>query len=358
MTCAASLVIARTPRNAFAQVVRAVPPLAPDDLLLAVETAGLCGTDIQVVRGMRSETATVLGHEASCTVLGVGQRWVGRYAVGDRVMVNPTARADPGFLLGHSVDGVMASRLLVSGRAVELGQVVPLPGGLDPVLGVLVEPLACALYSWSIVGPGRPERLVVIGDGTVGRLVAWLASRELGRDAVVIARRADMEDHSARVRVLGSMDGRSGVVVATPRDSTAGCLLAALQHTGDGSIVDVVGGLDPGSDPVLRRIVDVRAQNVCGHPRVPRVLDLELGPPEPSRRIQVTGHRGVSPEHVALAAELLLTHGEDLRTLITHEVTPAEAVAVLNDLATTGNRELAGRRILKLVIDFRAGATP
>jgi threonine dehydrogenase-like Zn-dependent dehydrogenase len=357
-TSAASVVIERTPRNAFSEVVRPLRRLASDELLLGIEAAGLCGTDIQVVRGMRSETAAVLGHEASCTVLGVGERWAGRYAVGDRVAVNPTARKDPGFLLGHSVDGVLASHLFVSGPAVELGQVVPLPGDLDPVLGVLAEPLACALYSWSIVGAVRPERLVVLGDGTVGHLVAWLAARDLGPDAVVIAGRADMADERDRVHVLRAMRGRSGVVIATPRDSTPRCVRAALENVGAGSVIDVIGGLDPGADPVLQRIVDVRAQNVGGHPHDPRVVDLDGGTPGAPRRVRVTGHRGVSADHLTRASELLLAHGDDLRTLITHEVTPAQAVAVLNDLATTGTRDLAGRRIIKLVIDFRAGATP
>lgn len=356
-TRAAAWVIERTPQNVFSQVTRPVPRLAHDELLLGVETAGLCGTDIQVVRGMRTEAASVLGHEAVCTVLEVGARWHDRFAVGDRVTVNPTARTDPGFLLGHAIDGVWASRLVVSGPVIELGQVVPLPGDLDPIVGVLVEPLACALYSWSILAAARPARLVVLGDGSVGRLVAWLAARDLGTDHVLIAGRAEMEDPNERLRVMGVMNTCCGVVVATPRDSTAGCVLAAMENARDGSVIDVVGGLEPGADPVLQRVAEVRAQNVCGDPQDPRMLDLELGDPATPRRVRVTGHRGVAPGHLSRAAALLRAHGEELRTVITHEVTPPQAVAVLNDLATTGTRDLAGRRILKLVVDFRTGAT-
>lgn len=354
---AASVTIERTPGNKFIEVVGPIPVPASGELLLGIETAGLCGTDIQIVRGMRSEAATVLGHEACCTVIGVGRRWADRYAEGDRVAINPTSSTDPGFLLGHSIDGVWSSHLLVTEHAVELGQVVPLPDQLDPVLAVLVEPLACAIYSWSILQRARADRVVVLGDGTVGHLVAWLATRDLDPSAVILAGRGDMDDERARARVLRGMRGRTGVVIATPRDSTAQCVSVTLENVGAGSVIDIIGGLDPGADPVLQRAAQVRAQNVCGRPLSPKMLTLGLGAPEAPRQVWVTGHRGVSPEHFCDAAGLLLTHSDELRDLITHVATPAEAIGALNDIASGGARELAGRRILKLAIDFREAIT-
>ncbi|MGH3689476.1 MAG: alcohol dehydrogenase catalytic domain-containing protein [Microbacterium sp.] len=357
MSPAAALSIERTPGNQFIEVVRPVPALAPGELLLGIETAGVCGTDIQIVKGMRSEAATVLGHEACCTVLGVGQRWAGRYAEGDRVAVNPTSSTDSGFLLGHSVDGVWSSHLLVTEHAVELGQVMPLPENLDPVLAVLVEPLACAIYSWSILRDAQVERVVVLGDGVVGRLVAWLDSLHLDSSAVVLAGRLDIEDERARAHVLRGMRGRTGVVIATPRDSTATCVSIALENAGDGSVIDIIGGIDPGPDPILQCAARVRAQNVCGRPSKPNMFNLEVGVPDAPRRVQITGHRGVSHEHFRDAAELLLARGDEVKDLITHVATPTEAVGALNGMAAGGARVLAGRRILKLVIDFRDGTT-
>jgi threonine dehydrogenase-like Zn-dependent dehydrogenase len=354
---ATSVAIERTQDNRFIEVARSVPAPEPGELLLGIETAGVCGTDIQIVKGMRSEVATVLGHEACCTVLAVGERWASQFADGDRVAINPTSATDPNFLLGHSVDGVWSSHLLVTEHAVELGQVVPLPESLDPVLAVLVEPLACAIYSWSMLQQARPERVLVLGDGTVGRLVSWLATGCLGPGSVMLAGRTDMEDDRARARVLHGMRGRTGVVIATPRDSTAACVTVALENAGAGSVIDVIGGLDAGSDPTLQRVIDVRAQNVCGFPREPKMLTLDMGAPEALRRLRVTGHRGVSTEHLRAAADLLLRNGADLGRLITHLATPAEAIDALNDISDGGVRSMAGRRILKLVIDFRGATT-
>ena len=42
------------------------------EILLRVDTAGLCGTDIQIARGMRQEEASVIGHEGLCEVVEVG----------------------------------------------------------------------------------------------------------------------------------------------------------------------------------------------------------------------------------------------------------------------------------------------
>ena len=345
--------IERTYDNAFSIVAREVGSPADGELLLGVETAGLCGTDIQIVKGMRSEVATVLGHEACCTVLGVGRRWVGRYAVGDRVAINPTSYSDPKFLLGHSVDGMWASHFMVSEHAVELGQVVPLHSSLSPVIAVLVEPLACAIYSWSILRTSHPERVVILGDGVVGRLVAWLATRDLGSSAVLLAGRGDLRDEGRLARVLRGMQGRSAIAIATPRDSTAECVNLTLEHAGPESMIDIIGGIEPGLNGTLQQASLVRGKNVCGQPHDPNVLSLELGEQGSYRQLYVTGHRGVSPDHLHQAVEILLRNGGKFEGLITHIVSPEKAVDALKQIVSTGVRQLDGLRILKLVIDFR-----
>ncbi len=214
------------------------------------------------------------------------------------------------------------------------------------------------LYSWSIIERAGPQRLVVLGDGTVGRLTRWLAARTLGLDAVLLAGRADMDCPGGKDAVLENMRGRCGIVIATPRDSTARCVVTAARNAGDGSVIDVIGGLDPGQDPLLQRVVQVRSENVCGRPPSPSTLHLDLGVAGAPRRVGITGHRGVSPDHLRAAADLLVEHGHELRTLITHVVTPTRAVDVLNDLASTGTRDLEGRRIVKLAIDFTGRSQP
>ena len=348
----ATRAIERSPDNRFRSARRAVGAPAAGEIVLAVRSAGLCGTDIQIVRGLRHESATVLGHEALCSVVSVGDRRHGQFAVGDVVVLNPTSPDDPGFLLGHSTEGVFRSHLVVSDHTIDLGQVLPVPPAIEPDVAVLVEPLACALYAWSVVRPFAPERVVVVGDGTIGRLAAMLASEEVGPDAVHLASRADWCSDPRRAELEHALSGRTAVLVATPRDSTGDCVHHVLAQLGDRSVVDVIGGVNPCGDPLLLRVAEVRAANVCGLPAPPRTLELVLDRPGRRRRVHVTGHRGVSGGYLRAAARLLADDPRRFRELITHVVDLDRAVSVLNDLATTGNRILDGRRIVKLAIDL------
>jgi threonine dehydrogenase-like Zn-dependent dehydrogenase len=347
--------IERSPNNHFRSVRGTVGAPGSGEVVLAVRSAGLCGTDIQIVRGLRRENATVLGHEALCCVVSVGDRRRRQFAVGDAVMLNPTSSDDPGFLLGHSMEGVFRSHLVVSDHTIDLGQVVPVPPTIERDVAVLVEPLACALYAWSVVRPFAPERVVVVGDGTVGQLATLLASEEVGPEAVYLASRADWRSDSRRAELEHALGGRTAVLVATPRDSTGGCVHHVLAHLDDRSVVDVIGGVDPRGDSLLSRVAEVRATNVCGLPAAPRTLELDLGHPGRRRRVHVTGHRGVSGGHLRASARLLAQAPHRFRGLVTHVVDVNRAVGVLNELAATGNRTLDGRRIVKLAIDFEAG---
>src|ERR1700677_2347357 len=69
-----------------------VPEPAAGEVLVRVEAAGLCGTDVSIAYGaaerMVSLPVLTLGHEAAGVVAAVGPA-AGRWQVGDRVAVSP-----------------------------------------------------------------------------------------------------------------------------------------------------------------------------------------------------------------------------------------------------------------------------
>jgi threonine dehydrogenase-like Zn-dependent dehydrogenase len=66
------------------------PQIGPDDLLIRVKAAGICGTDIHILRGEHpfARFPLVPGHEFSGEVTAVGTR-VTRFQPGDRVTADP-----------------------------------------------------------------------------------------------------------------------------------------------------------------------------------------------------------------------------------------------------------------------------
>ncbi|MEK8172823.1 alcohol dehydrogenase catalytic domain-containing protein [Streptomyces sp. M19] len=159
----------------------AADPLpGPGELLLAPEVAGVCGTDLQMLRGLRDDEAPVIGHEGVARVVlaGAGAAPVSPGHPGGG---QPDAPHDPSFLLGHNVDGLLQERTLVPATAVRDGLVFALPGQApEPELAALLEPLAVVRHALSALATGRPRTLLVIGDGTVGHLAVRAAHRWLG----------------------------------------------------------------------------------------------------------------------------------------------------------------------------------
>ena len=165
-----------------------VPALGADDVLVAVELCGICGSDLHMVLEGWGVPGSWHGHEWIGTIAAVGDE-VTRWAPGDRVVGGPGMRcgecrmckADrpslceasgtPGIGLEH---GAFATYKLAAAA-----QVLPMPEGLDPRAAALAEPLSVALHGIH-QGCTQPEhRVLVFGAGPIGAL-SIAALRSMG----------------------------------------------------------------------------------------------------------------------------------------------------------------------------------
>jgi 2-desacetyl-2-hydroxyethyl bacteriochlorophyllide A dehydrogenase len=187
-----------------------VAPPRSDELQIAVAYCGLCGTDLHIVHGdmdARVRTPLVFGHEASGTVAAVGAGVQG-WAVGDPLTVMPliwdgTCAA---CLAGHQhicqnlvFVGIDSPGALQQRWNVPASIAVPLPGELDLRTAALVEPAAVAVHDVRRSGLQVGDRVVVLGGGPIGVLIACVA-REAG--AQVMVAEID-ESRRSRVSALG-----------------------------------------------------------------------------------------------------------------------------------------------------------
>jgi threonine dehydrogenase-like Zn-dependent dehydrogenase len=165
------------------------PVAGPGDVVVEVERAGVCGTDVEFWTGeqayLRQGLASYplrLGHEWAGTVSstgdGVDPAWVGRRVTGDTMLGDGTCRRcrrghqhvcaqrqEVGILGDRP--GALAERLAVPARSLHV-----LPGTVDPVVGALVEPGGNALRAAQATGGGPGDRVLVVGPGTIGVLTA------------------------------------------------------------------------------------------------------------------------------------------------------------------------------------------
>ena len=200
------------------------PTVLPGQEEIAIQVAGVCGSDISGFLGHSAlrKPGLVLGHEL-----------LGRRADGRRVVANPLVSC------GHCdacISG--AQNLCESWKLLGLGttpgtfaeyvalpstQVYDVPDSLTSEQAILAEPLANIVHMFRIVSPPPFFRFAIVGAGTMGAL-ALLASRLIGAREVLAV---DVNDERlATMRKLGAS--------AIANVSSADAVSEALRWAGRG----------------------------------------------------------------------------------------------------------------------------
>lgn len=161
-----------------------------------VAYTGICGTDLHIFHGdmdARIGGESVIGHEMSGRIAALGPGVTG-WSVGDPVTVMPLDWCGecPACLAG---DWHVCQRLTFIGidspGAMQQSWVVPertlvrLPDDISLEHAALVEPTAVAVHDVRRAGVAAGERVLVVGGGPVGLLIAVVA-RHAGADVVLV----------------------------------------------------------------------------------------------------------------------------------------------------------------------------
>ncbi len=152
------------------------PALAEGESLVQVRLAGICATDLQITRGYMGFHG-VLGHEFVGTVVEGPRRWRGKRVVAE---VNCVCRKCDMCLGGLAAHCRERAVLGIAGRdgcfadlvAVPDHNLHEVPDNLSDEEAVFVEPLAAALQVVKQLPIERRMKVVVLGSGRLGLLVA------------------------------------------------------------------------------------------------------------------------------------------------------------------------------------------
>ena len=200
------MLAAVTRRNRLALVQKPLPRLKPGWALVRVRLAGICNTDIEILRGYHNFRGT-LGHEFVGDVVRVAsakdKMWIGRRVVGEiniacaglgfrwRRQCSYCRRGIPTHcerrqvlgILGH--DGAFAEFL-----ALPIVNLHRVPAGVPDEAAVFTEPLAAACEILEQVDMRAHREACVLGDGKLAQLIARVL-RTAGLRVVMIGKHAD-----------------------------------------------------------------------------------------------------------------------------------------------------------------------
>jgi threonine dehydrogenase-like Zn-dependent dehydrogenase len=156
-----------------------LPIPGPGEVLIRVSLAGICGTDRQILKGYHGFRG-IMGHEFVGVVAGpdttpwLGQRVVGEINIGcgacDLCREGLARHCRERRVLGlKDHDGAFAQYLTLPAGNLHL-----VPPEVPDAVAVFTEPLAAALRVTETVHLLPDERLLVVGDGSLGLQTSWV----------------------------------------------------------------------------------------------------------------------------------------------------------------------------------------
>jgi threonine dehydrogenase-like Zn-dependent dehydrogenase len=213
------------------------PEPAADEVVLEVELAGICGSDLHGYRGHPGPRVPplVLGHEVVGLVDGTRFAVYPLVACGacDRCLSGQDNLCASWKLIGMHRPGVFADQVAVPRRSL-----VELPAGLDPQRAVLAEPLACCVGALAPHSLGEGSSLAVFGCGPLGLLAIHLGARAGAHVAAV----DPLPERLDTARRLGATVAVSNAGDLEPAAATIALDAAGFETTWRGAIDAVQNG--------------------------------------------------------------------------------------------------------------------
>jgi threonine dehydrogenase-like Zn-dependent dehydrogenase len=264
------------------------PKLRPGWALVRVRLAGICNTDVEILRGYHSFRGTP-GHEfvgEVAEVAGVSagerQKWVGRRVCGE---INVTCFAY-GFkpvcefckrgLKTHCARRTVLGIVALDGAFAEyltlpLENLHVVPGLVSDEQAVFVEPLAAACEILEQVNVKKFRAVAVLGDGKLAQLIARVLRTVVARVVMygkherklALARRAGIETKKVRgnARDLKRIEDNYGLLIEAT-GSPSGLELAQQMTEPRGTLV--LKSTFHGAAPVETWPIVVKEINVVG----------------------------------------------------------------------------------------------
>jgi len=322
-----------------------VGPCVPVDpganqVQIRVEYCGICGTDLHLFHGAmahRLRLPHVMGHEMSGIIAAVGAG-VEDYRPGDRVTVRPLDPCGncPACSAGHShichnlkFIGIDTPGALQGLWTVPAHTLHRLPDAVSMQHGAVIEPIAVACHDVRIGSLKAGDRVVVIGGGPIGSLVALVA--QLRGAHVLMAEVNPFRVRMARELGIDAVNPQETDLVALVNDRTAGA---------GADVVFEVSGSAAGAE-MMTRLPRTRGRIV--------VVAIFAEPPRVDlfrffwRELQLAGARVYEPEDFEAAIALAASGRLPIEKLIT-------AVTPLDGLEDSMHRMERGGEVMKILV--------
>lgn len=169
-----------------------------NEVLIKIVSSSICGSDLHIFKGKHPSAPlpVTIGHEFSGDVIAVGDK-VKHVSIGDRVTVEPCIvcgecpackTGNYGYCENISYTYRMGDGAMANYITIQEPYVYKLPEDMSYDEGALIEPLSVATHAVRRADIKLGEKVIVIGNGTIGILIASLAKLSGASEVVVVGR--------------------------------------------------------------------------------------------------------------------------------------------------------------------------
>ena len=298
----------------------ATPQVGEGELLVEMKACGLCGTDIEKIKGEYTSAMPVIGHEA-VGIVSRGYEAAG-LKEGDRVFPHHHVschecyfcrRGDETVCQEYKTNnldpGGFAEFIRVPRWNVSKGAVSRLPPNLPFDEGTLTEPLACCIRALERCGAKSGDSVLVVGAGPIGMMHSMLLKSMNARVFV-----SDV----AKPRLDFAGSSSVGTVLNAARDNVAEEVKKETGGVG-ADIAMVASGSDRAVGQALEAVRKGGTVCLFGIPAEGSAIVLNLSRVY-SSTVRIMSSYGADESDVSKAIKALSARTPDLRPLITHRI--------------------------------------
>ncbi len=145
------------------------PAYTEDDLIARIDAVGLCFSDIKLISAGSThpriegrnlaKNPTVPGHEVAMTIVGVGEKWRGKFTLGSRYIIQADIYyKGRGVAFGYAIPGGLSQYAVIGTEILEGDEgcyLLPVRKETGFAEAALVEPWTCVIASYQIRARSR-----------------------------------------------------------------------------------------------------------------------------------------------------------------------------------------------------------
>ena len=306
---------------------RPKPKINSEEALVKVKAATICQTDLRILneghKKISEGESAVLGHEFTGEIVEVGEN-VDQLEVGQDIVIAPNIGCGkceqcltgnhhrcPDFrAVGISIDGGFEEFFKVPAEAIERGNVVPLPEGIDPNEAAITEPLSTCYNALTACDIGVGDFVLVIGAGPMG-LFNMLMAKYAGASKLIVSE--VVEERKEKAKEFGA-----DIIL----DPTEAPLEEQVKEVTRGRGVDVSIVAAPVSQAQLQAIKSTAIEGkVNFFATLPKDQELKEFPSNylHYNQVYVTGTSGASRSHFVKTLDIIASGRLPLSKVVTHE---------------------------------------